>query len=670
MVEQAQAADKPKEAKTDVPDPHKEAAAGAHDKLTADATVKPKAEAKPDDKSGDQKTADAGKTVVGSDGQPKKAPEHAEEPKSFSEMALDEVRNSTIGKWWTGKSDTPDKDAPKVAADPDHLDIPALDYGNAGRTLSVADTSKPADASTAGKDSWSWGGLWNSGEEWLKSAANKTWDAIGSGVNYIENLDSKFADNASTKSGGDGAYQKASADMAALSKDINSDGKSYTKDGVSYHFSKDGDAMVDSKNLSVLSEKNGDRIVTDKRTGDIFKVDPKTGEVTRTEKDGDVTHYSKDEVTKQYGDWFGVVNKLSDNAGDYGRKLAMGEAQTDPDGKIHYQGIDRKVTIDKAAHTVTMDMMGSDGNPNGVSFTIDHKTHMVTINDHGQTSTESTKDFFAHNKLAEGLRVHGSRIDMDGMHEGQDHRMHAHTVSIDNSAAGTDSAMVVKNNQTGESVSIDGDGKGKFEEIHRDAQGALIGNKVEVDAHNKAHAYEEVNDKGVVVTNIDTTKGFDIAFKNDDGTNLWNMNPSGNMCFGSPGDADYFSLSPSGIFTDSEGDNVNDLSGASSYYAEEAEAERAREEDYREQVAAEDEGEANAAVDAAYALPDIPELPSDVNGAYAQVAGVLDLADDALYDGMAHNNSYAVASASSAIAAINDERARLDAVPADGNVAA
>jgi hypothetical protein len=365
-----------------------------------------------------------------------------------------------------------------------------------------------------------------------------------------------------------------------------------------------------------------------------------------------------------------VVNKLSDNAGEFGRKLAMGEAQTDPDGKIHYQGIDRKVTIDKAAHTITMDMMGNDGKPSGVSFTIDHKTHMVTINDHGQTTTESSKDFFAHNKLAEGLRVHGSHIDMDGMHEGHDHVMHAQTVSLDNSATSSDPALRVKNNQTGESVTVDGDGKGKFEEIHRDAQGALIGNKVEVDAHNKAHVYEEVNDKGVVVTNIDTTKGFDIAFKNDDGTNLWNMNPSGNMCFGTPGDSDYFSLSPAGIFTDSKGENVNELLGVWSFFERAQEKERQRVEYERQQQAAADENEANEAASEASALPDIPDLPADVNAANLQVAGVLDLAIDALYEGEAHNNSSVIAAASSAIAAINDEQARLDAVPSDGPVAA
>lgn len=260
------------------------------------------------------------------------------------------MRNSTLGKWYTGKSDTTVNANPpaKASADPAHLDITPLNYGDDKKPLAAADST----TKSPGSDSWSWGGLWNSGEEFLKSAANKTWDVIGSGMSYIENLDSKFTSNSTTKSGGEVAYKQATDNLAALSKDINSDGKSYTKDGVSYHFSKDGDAMVDSKNLSVLSEKNGDRLVTDKRTGDIFKVDPKSGEVTRTEKNGHVTQYSKEEVTKQYGDWFGVVNKLSDNAGEYGRKLAMGEAETDPDGKIHYQGIDRKVTIDKAAHTM------------------------------------------------------------------------------------------------------------------------------------------------------------------------------------------------------------------------------------------------------------------------------------------------------------------------------
>jgi hypothetical protein len=652
MTDQAPAADTSKETKHDAPDAHKEAAAGALDKMKVDA-----APAKADAKSADQPA----KKELAVDHQ-------TEGHKSFTESVLDEMRNSTLGKWYTGKSDTAvNADAPsKASADPAHLDITPLNYGDDKKPLAAADSTTKGP----GNDSWTWGGLWNSGEEFLKSAANKTWDVIGSGISYIENMDCKFTSNATTKSGGEAAYKQATDNLAALSKDINSDGKSYTKDGVSYHFSKDGDAMVDSKNLSVLSEKNGDRLVTDKRTGDIFKVDPKSGEVTRTEKNGHVTQYSKEEVTNQYGDWFGVVNKLSDNAGEYGRKLAMGEAQTDPDGKIHYQGIDRKVTIDKAAHTITMDMMGNDGKPSGVSFTIDHKTHMVTINDHGQTTTESTKDFFAHNKLAQGLRVHGSHIDMDGMHEGHDHVMHAQTVSLDNSATSSDPALRVKNNQTGESVSVDGDGKGKFEEIHRDAQGALIGNKVEVDAHNKAHVYEEVNDKGVVVTNIDTTKGFDIAFKNDDGTNLWNMNPSGNMCFGTPGDSDYFSLSPAGIFTDSKGENLNELFGVWSFFERAQEKERQRVEYERQQQAAADENEANEAASEAYALPDIPELPTDVNAANSQVAGVLDLAIDALYEGEAHNNSSVIAAASSAIAAINDEQARLDAVPSDGPVAA
>lgn len=321
-----------------------------------------------------------------------------------------------------------------------------------------------------------------------------------------------------------------------------------------------------------------------------------------------------------------------------------------------------------ADKTVTMEMTDKDGKPTGVSFVIDHKTHMVTIDDHGQKTTESSKDFFAHNKLAEGLRVHGSHIDMDGEHEGHDHKMHGQAVTIDAAAAAKDPSLVVKSKENGETVAIRADGQGKFDELHADSTGQQIGNRMQVDAHNTAHAVEEVNPQGVVVSNIDLSRGFEPSFYNNDGSALWNLTSSGDMCFGSPSDSDFFSLSNNDIFSDSQGEEINystasDDSSAYTWYQQDSAAERVAEK-------AEDEGEADRALAQANYVDSIYIDPTNVGSVEGEVEGALDLATDALYDGASHNNTAVVAAASAAIAAIDDERSKLSSGPTDSVQAA
>lgn len=668
----AAAVDKSKEVKDDKPQAHHEAAAGALDKLKADSQV-----VKPDAKPADStvaKSADVAgdsKTVAGD--AKKDGTDHGDEhTKSWTELALDEVRNTKLAAWLSSKSDA----APVAKAeDKDHLDIPALDFGSAAPLKFNQPVDQPADKPADKPAPSTWDTIWNVAEkggsavvDYLHQAADSAWSTVESSVTKLESLGSKFADNATTAGVAvEGAYSKISAQAADMFNDIKSDGKAVTKDGVTYHFAKDGDAAVENKNLSVVSEKNGDRIVTDKKTGDVFDYNKNTGEITKVEKNGEVTHYSKDEVTKQYGDWVGVVNNLTDDAARTGRKLAMGEVQTDPDGKLHYQGIDRKVTMSPADKTVTMEMTDKEGKPTGVSFVIDHKTHMVTIDDHGQKSTESTKDFFAHNKLAEGLKVHGSHIDMDGQHEGHDHKMHAQAVTIDAAAAAKDPALVVKSKENGETVAIRADGKGKFDELHADSAGQQIGNRTQVDAHNTAHAVEEINPQGVVVSNIDLSRGFEPSFFNNDGSALWNLTSSGDMCFGSPSDSDYFSLSSNDIFSDSQGEEVDYFTAsdnsARAWYEQEATSERVAEK-------AEDESEAGQALAQATYVDSIYIDPNNVGSVEGEVEGALELATDALYDGASHNNTAVVAAASAAIAAIDDERSKLSATTTDSVQAA
>jgi hypothetical protein len=139
------------------------------------------------------------------------------------------------------------------------------------------------------------------------------------------------------------------------------------------------------------------------------------------------------------------------------------------------------------------------------------------------------------------------------------------------------------------------------------------------------------------------------------------------MCFGSPSDSDYFSLSSNDVFSDSQGEEIDYYSAsddsAHTWYEQEAASERIAEK-------AEDESEAGQALAQASYVDSIYIDPSNVGSVEGEVEDALVLATDALYDGASHNNTAVVASASAAIAAIDDERSKLSATTTDSVQAA
>lgn len=420
-----------------------------------------------------------------------------------------------------------------------HLDIPKLDYGISAsyksEPLSFKQSGeKPEGEKPAEKTGLNW--LWDkaytgvtSAGKYVTDGISGAWDSLTSSVSAIEEGTSKFGHNESTVKSPVGEYKISndkgelvdfSGETDKLLAKITSEGKTIEnkETGVKYSFAKDGDMAIHTKDLTVISDKDGHRIVTDKKTGDVLDYDKKTNEITRIEKDGTRTHYSKEEVDKTYGDWIRVVNTLADGAQDIGKKLAAGEVITQGDN-VTVRRTNDMVTVNKPEQTMVITGLKDDGSESGVKHNIDFKTGTVTSESNGvKGEPQRLRDF---------LKEHPEyKIGPDGIfkfdchRKGRDNRMHRQQMEL-NAGDGKGPAMIATNSETGETVRIDSPGHGKVEQVRADATGKQLGDKVLVDPNDKAHAYQEVNAQGVVTAKVDTSKpDAAFTFNDDQGNNI------------------------------------------------------------------------------------------------------------------------------------------------------
>ncbi len=529
MTNPAPAADKTKDATPPVKTEAGDAATSAKAKLQEDA-------AKPNDAT--KATPTDGKKES-SDATSKKAePEEKSWLDKAREEALDFLGfNGSSAVKVEGKPEAKPKQPEPKSKEELHLDIPKLDYGfTSNLKLEPTAIAKPGDKPADAKEektglSWLWDKAYSgvtSAGKYVTDSFSGAWDSLTGSATVIEQGISNFGHNETTVKGAAGEYKitndkgelvEFTSEANGLLTKINTDGKSIVdeKTGMKYTFAPNGDMALDNKAVTVISDKDGHRIITDKKSGDVFDYDKKTNEIYRVEKDGTHTKYSKDEVEKKYGEWIRTINELSDKAEDYGKKLAAGDVATHGDN-VTVRRANDMVTANKVEHTMVIEGLKPDGSLSGVKHSIDFKTGEVVNEAAGVKTTQRLRDF---------LKEHPEyRMGPDGIFQfdcdrkGGDNRFHRQRMRL-NAGHGTDPTVVATNAETGETVKIDSPGGGKVVQVHADASGKQLGDKVLVDPADKAHAYQEVNAAGVVTAKVDTSKpDAAFSFSDDQGNNI------------------------------------------------------------------------------------------------------------------------------------------------------
>ncbi|GEM_PF-942889 len=563
----AKAVDKTKESA----DPaHKEAEKTATEKLKADATPGGTiADTKPADKANTE-----GKTEKKKEGTEKKEgiEKSATQPEeTFAERAWNEIRNSSVAAFFNHKPVDATLLPPKVepkAKEPLHLDVPPLNFGTSAKlSLDTAvfkpneqfslSTSvfKPSEQFTAKPFSLEvkpetsfldsiWGKV-SYGFESATKYVSDTWNDVTSNIAKLETSIDKFGINTTTKVGSESDYKLAYDKFNYFSfEGTTSDQTTTIKDGTkkivdkgtgnSYMFDDKGNMAIDSKEIRVVVDKTtGVRHTTDIKSGDIIEYDPKTFEATKTEKNGRITHYSKEEVETQYGDFVTGVNVLVARGNDVTRGRQAGEFVTHGDNVTVVRDND-SVSLNSKERTLAIVPNGENGKPSGVTHKLDFKTGTVITDNNGVKSEPmSMREFFqAHPQYRNDIRQINGGVEFDQSACDKSGRRHNNRYLMNGNPNAT-SDVVITDTRNGQTLKVDAQGDGKFKQVQQDVAGKQIGNATIVNPQDKEHAFTEVNEKGVVIATMDTSgKEMAIKFNDSQGNNLMAANAEGDVVYG------------------------------------------------------------------------------------------------------------------------------------------